>query len=80
MTNMNEFADVLPVHTGLKAGELTVYGTSWCGWTKKQRDYLNDKGMAYTFVDCDTEQCPSFASAYPTLNNNGAISVGYQEL
>ena len=77
---MNEFEHELRVNTGLKAGELTVYGTSWCSWTKKQRNYLDEKGMAYTFVDCDTEPCPGFVSGYPTLDNNGAISSGYLEL
>lgn len=77
---MNEITDALHVNTGLRAGELTVYGTSWCSWTKKQRDYLDQKGMSYTFVDCDTEHCPGFVSGYPTLDRNGAILSGYQEL
>lgn len=70
----------LRIKTDLRAGELTVYGTSWCSWTKKQRDYLDTKGMPYTFVDCDAQQCPDFVSGYPTLDNNGAISSGYREL
>lgn len=70
----------LRVRTQLKAGELTVYGTDWCGWTSKQRDYLDGKGMAYTYVNCETESCPAEVQGFPTLNNNGTWSSGYQEL
>ncbi|MEZ4735532.1 MAG: hypothetical protein R3E79_51225 [Caldilineaceae bacterium] len=75
---MNEFD--LSIRTGLKAGELTVYGADWCSWTQKQRQYLDGKGMPYTYVNCEEAQCPSFVSGFPTLDNNGDISSGYQEI
>ena len=75
---MNEFN--LYVRTGLKAGELTVYGADWCGWTTQQREYLDSKGLPYTYVNCEKSECPSFVSGFPTLDNNGVISSGYQEL
>ncbi|RKZ87616.1 MAG: hypothetical protein DRR19_13445 [Candidatus Parabeggiatoa sp. nov. 1] len=65
--------------THLRAGELTVYGTESCPWCKKQREYLDSKAMSYTFVDCQTQECPG-VDAYPTLDNNGEILVGYHQL
>ena len=29
-----------------------VYGADWCGWTKKQKKYMEEKGIDYTYVDC----------------------------
>ncbi len=68
------------IRTGVKAGELTVYGTQSCGWTRKQLDYLKKKGIRYKFVDCDKAGCPEFVQAFPTLNLDGKISSGYQEI
>jgi len=33
----------------------TVYGTTWCGYTTKQRDHLNKKygRNSHAFIDCD---------------------------
>ena len=33
----------------------TVYGTTWCGYTTKQRDHLNNKygRNSHAFIDCD---------------------------
>lgn len=70
----------LRLRSQLKAGALTVYGTDWCGWTKKQRSYLGEKNIPYTYVNCESESCPSFVSGFPTLDNNGTISSGYKEL
>lgn len=68
------------VKTDLHAGALTVYGTENCGWTKKQLAYLQKKNIPFTFVNCDTGSCPSFVSGFPTLEHDGVIKVGYQEL
>jgi hypothetical protein len=56
----------MALHTGLKAGELTVYGTSSCPWCKKQKENLDSKKIPYTFVDCSREKCPEFVTGYPT--------------
>jgi glutaredoxin len=68
------------VRTNLQAGELTVYGADWCGWTKKQRRYLDQKGIPYTYVNCDSQECPSFVSGFPTLVKDGQVMAGFQEL
>ena len=48
--------------------EFTVYGTSWCGYTTKQRDALGDR---HVYVDCDLDkaQCKGISSFPVTVNN-----------
>jgi hypothetical protein len=70
----------LGIRTGLRAGALTVYGTEWCSWTKKQRDYLTNKGIPFTFVNCEEGKCPAGVNAYPTLDQDGVMTVGYREI
>jgi len=38
-------------------GKWTVFGTTWCGWTTKQLDYLKKKGIDHKFVDCEKGKC-----------------------
>jgi hypothetical protein len=71
---------MLRVRTNVRAGRLTVYGAATCAWTQKQRAYLDRKGLPYAFVDCSAQPCPPFVSGYPTLDNDGHVSVGYQEI
>jgi glutaredoxin len=66
--------------TNLKAGALTVYGTDSCPWTRKQLDYLDKQGTPYTYVNCESGQCPEFVSAFPTLDQNGTVTVGFKEI
>lgn len=70
----------LKVKSDLRAGAITVYGTDWCGYTTKQRDYLDGKGVDYTYVNCEEKSCPDFVKAYPTLDINGSIKTGYTEV
>jgi len=51
-----------------KSGDFTVYGTSWCGYTTKQRDALGDR---HVYVDCDIDkdQCKGISSFPVTVNN-----------
>ncbi len=71
----------MQVKTGQRAGELTVYGADWCGWTKKQLAYLDAKGIPYTFVDCAKQTCPAFVDGFPTLVEAGKVlGGGYREL
>jgi glutaredoxin len=68
------------VRTGLTAGEtLTVYGSNTCGWTRKQLEYLDGKGLPYNYVDCDTQDCPDFVEAFPTIKKGGQVFVGFTE-
>jgi glutaredoxin len=59
---------------------ITMYGSDSCPWCTKQKDYLKEKNMDYTFVDCAQGQCPNFVSGFPTLVIDGEIKVGYQEI
>lgn len=66
------------VRTGLTAGEtLTVYGSTTCGWTQKQIEYLQGKNLPYRFVDCDSAGCPDFVEAYPTTVKSGQVFTGF---
>lgn len=49
------------------AKKFTVYGTSWCGYTKKQRKHLDSKygKGSHVYVDCDKGGCPPEVTAYP---------------
>lgn len=71
---------MMKIKTDLQAGGITVYGSQGCGWTQKQLAYLEQIGMAYTFIDCDRQACPGFVEAFPTLDIDGQLSVGFQEL
>lgn len=59
---------------------ITVYGSETCPWCVKQKEYLDNKGMKYEFVDCASGQCPDFVDGFPTLQVNGEIKRGYTEL
>ena len=60
-----------------------VYGADWCGWTKKQKKYMEDKGIDYTYVDCakDKGACPPEVKGYPAIKHcDGTLKPGYQEI
>jgi|TARA_B100001094_G_scaffold209521_1_gene203413 hypothetical protein len=58
----------------------TVYGTMACSWTKKQLDYLNKKGIGYTFVDCDKEACKGI-EGFPYLEHaDGRSHKGFTQV
>ena len=65
---------------GAGAGKWTVYGTMGCGWTRKQLEYMDEKGIPHTFVDCDKETCGDM-TAFPTLvGPDGTKSVGFKKV
>lgn len=57
----------MKVKSKLQAGSMTVYGADWCGWTTKQRENLDSKGIDYNYVDCGDGNCPDIVKAFPTL-------------
>mgnify|MGYP000058141352 CR=1 FL=1 len=62
--------------------EWTVYGTNWCGWTKKQLAYLEKKGISHKYVDCEKNKglCKNI-SGFPVMKNSkGEEIVGYKEI
>jgi len=38
---------------GKKKADLLLYTLSTCGWCKKTKQLLNEKGVAYSYVDVD---------------------------
>jgi len=61
----------------VKSGKWTVYGNNHCGWTRKQKEMMDTKGIPYKYVDCEVENCPGI-TGYPTLtNDDGTVKVGY---
>ena len=58
----------------------TVYGTMGCGWTRKQLEHMESKGVSHTCVDCDKGECPGM-DAFPTLvHKDGEKIVGFKEV
>lgn len=68
------------MQTPVDKGVITVYGSKTCPWCVKQEKYLTEKGIPYNFVDCKSQQCPDFVQGFPTLDVNGAIKSGYNEI
>ena len=61
-------------------GAWTVYGTTWCGWTTKQLEYLKKKGIEHKFVDCEKGKCDGI-DAFPVMESpNGERITGYKEI
>lgn len=58
--------------------KVVLYGTTWCGYCKKQRELFADKGIA--FDDLDVEASRSALSAYNGLKGQGypLTYVGYK--
>jgi hypothetical protein len=61
-------------------GNIIVYGSKTCPWCVKQEEYLKNRGIPYTFVNCPTENCPEFVSGFPTLMINNQVKVGFTEV
>tara|TARA_X000000368_G_scaffold132869_2_gene104222 strand:+ start:2479 stop:2769 length:291 start_codon:yes stop_codon:yes gene_type:complete len=63
-----------------KPVEWTVYGTSWCGWTTKQLEYLKKKGIPHKFIDCEKDNCDGI-NAFPVMESSSGEKVkGYKEV
>ena len=61
-------------------GAWTVYGTTWCGWTTKQLEYLKKKGIEHKFVDCEKSKCDGI-DAFPVMESpSGERFTGYKEI
>lgn len=57
---------------------VVLYGTSWCGYCKRERAYLSAHNIA--FVDLDVESSREAKLAYDTLQGGGypLVYVGYR--
>ena len=66
-----------PMATGEK---WTVYGTMNCGWTRKQLEYMKNKGKNVKFIDCSSQKCAGI-NGYPTIiHPDGRQTAGYVEV
>jgi hypothetical protein len=69
-----------PKVSGDTNAEWTVYGTNGCGWTRKQIDHLDKKGISYNYIECDKADCGDI-SAFPTMkHSSGKVVEGFREL
>ncbi len=77
---------------GKKSGHLMLYALSTCIWCKKTKNFLNNLGVEYTYVDVDllaekekdeaTKEIMQWnpSCSFPTLVvNNKKCIVGYKE-
>jgi mycoredoxin len=55
-----------------KEGEIIVYGTLWCGDTRRSRSYLDRNQISYRFIDIDRDK---EARAFVEKVNHGYRSV-----
>jgi glutaredoxin len=39
--------------SGENRGDVLVYALSTCGWCRKTKNYLNELGVAYDYIDVD---------------------------
>tara|TARA_B100001113_G_scaffold112877_2_gene91689 strand:+ start:2435 stop:2728 length:294 start_codon:yes stop_codon:yes gene_type:complete len=72
----------VPVQDKKEESEVTwtVYGTNWCGWTKKQLEYLKKKGIPHKFIDCEKSKCDGI-DAFPVMESSSGEKVtGYKEV
>ena len=64
----------------ISKGMWTVFGTTWCGWTTKQLEYLKNKGIEHKFVDCEKGKCDG-VKAFPVMESpTGERITGYKEI
>lgn len=65
--------------------ELRVYGAQWCSFCKKTKDFLETKGVDFTFVDIDQEVEQSKLLLYknlktiPQVFKGGTLIGGYKD-
>lgn len=68
---------------GDSKGKWTVYGTDWCGYTKKQLKYMDDNSIKYDYVECSDGACEGLSiEAFPTLRDpSGKLhNAGFKEV
>ncbi len=57
-----------------KGEKVVIYGSIGCPYTVKQMEKYPD----HEFVDCTSQTCPDFVTAYPTTKfPDGKIEVGF---
>lgn len=64
-TYREAIADITPLHDE----EVILYATQWCGYCKKTRSFLDQKGIAY--FEYDIEASDIGRQQYERLNGRG---------
>ena len=55
-----------------------VFGSMDCGWTRKQVEELNNKGVPYEFLDCSGDRCKE--GMPENILPNGTRRVGFTKV
>lgn len=63
-----EFSRPEPI-TGIGSGEVVMYATAWCGYCRKTREFLSERGVPY--VEQDIERSAEARRRYQALNGRG---------
>jgi glutaredoxin-like protein NrdH len=61
---------------GEQKGDILIYALSTCGWCRKTKNYLNDLGIAYDYIDVDLLEGQDSRDVMYLLkefNNNGSF-------
>ena len=48
--------------------KIKIYGTDWCGYTTRQKEYFDNKKKSYKYINCDKkkDECTNLGiKAYP---------------
>lgn len=53
--------------------DITIYSTTWCGFCKKEKEYLTEKGIEFTDVMVDLDQ----AKAKEMIDLSGQMGVPF---
>jgi len=71
-----------PAKAARADGKWTVYGTDWCGYTKKQLAYMDDNSIEYEYIECSDGACDGFdIKAFPTLiDSEDNVSTGFRKV
>lgn len=67
----------------LSAKDITMYGTEWCSYCKKQKEEFGKSFQYVNYVDCDFQrsECDKAGvRSYPTWQINGELYTGKQPL
>ena len=78
---------IMPIYESdnLTSKKYVIYGTNWCGYTTKQKNYLSEKygSSSYEYVDCDLPEnknkCKDFKSFPVTRVPSGKLIRGFNE-
>lgn len=69
-----------PPARAVRRGDVTLYGTEWCGFCKKARRYLESNGIPYTYLD--VEHDTQAKSEFKAIDGRGVpvILVGNRRM